>query len=115
MQTVTSFSASAVPRDHLSHILADYLAFDRARIFRRLLVIRFGLLALIAAIAGTVIHGLSPFARWFTIGLFLIPPGWAWITELRLERRLSRRLDRVDGAVTHQLVSAEPASQRPRA
>lgn len=95
MQTVTSFSASAIPRDQLSRILADYLALDRARIFRRLLVTRFGMLALVAAVLGTVFHLSSPFARWFAIGLPLLPPTWAWVAELRLERRLSRRLDGV--------------------
>jgi hypothetical protein len=97
VQTDISFSASAIPRDQLSCILAQYLALDRARIFRRLLVTRFGMLALVAAVLGTVFHRFSPFARWFTIGLFLFPPTGAWIAELKLERGLSRRLDGVDG------------------
>jgi len=112
MQTVTSFQASAVPPDQLSSIVADYLALDRARIFRRLLVIRFGLIALGAALAGAVIHGVPPLARWFTSGLFLVPPVWAWIAELRLERRLSRRLDGVDGAVTHRIAPGRPDPRR---
>jgi hypothetical protein len=104
VQTVTSFPASAIPRDQLSRILADYLALDRARIFRRLLVTRFGMLSLLAAVLGTVFHAFSPFARWFPIGLFMLPPTWAWVAELRLERRLSRRLDGVDGVVTDKCV-----------
>ncbi len=107
MQTVTSFPTSAVSREELGAILEDYLSLERARVFRRLLVTRFGLLALVVAIVAAVTHELSPFARWVPIGLFLAPPTWAWITELRLTRRLARRLDGVDGAVTHQL--AHPA------
>ena len=107
MQTVTSFSASAISPDQLSGIMADHLALDRARILRRLLVTRFGLLAVVAAVLGTVFQGFSPFARWFTIGLFLLPPIWAWTSELRLERRLSRRLHDVDGAVA-QICTYEP-------
>jgi hypothetical protein len=111
MQTVTSFPASAVPPDQLSGIVADYLALDRARVFRRLLVIRFGLLALVAAIAGGVIHGPSLLARWFTSGLFLVPPVWAWVAELRIEQRLSRRLDGVRGVVTHKVRPGVPDLQ----
>lgn len=111
MQTVTSFPASAIPRDKLRGILAAYLALDRARIVRRLLVARFGLLALLAAVLGTAFHGFSLFARWFTTGLFLLPPIWAWMAELRLERRLSRQLDGVDDAVTHKF---EPPNRFPR-
>ena len=107
MQTVTSFPTSAVSRKELGAILEDYLALDRARVFRRLLVRRFGLLVIVAAIIAAVTHELSLFARWVPIGLFLAPPVWAWITELRLMRRLARRLDGIDGAVTHQL--ARPA------
>jgi len=110
MQNVVSFSTSTVSRQELGAILEDYLSIDRARVFRRLLVRRFGLLAIIVAIIAAVTHELSLFARWFPIGLFLAPPVWAWITELRLMRRLARRLDGVDGAVAHQL--AQPA--RPR-
>jgi hypothetical protein len=59
MHTVTSFRASAVSCDELSDSLADCLALDRVRIFRRLLVTRFALLALLAALVGTFVHGLS--------------------------------------------------------
>lgn len=106
MQTVTSFPAVAVTREDLSRILADYLALDRARIMRRLLVTRCGLFALLAGYIGAIIPGLSPFTRWFPIALFLSPPAWAWIHELRLERRLTHELDGIDGAVTHPLAVA---------
>jgi hypothetical protein len=108
METVISFRASAIPPDQLSGIVADYLALDRARIFRRLLVIRCGLMALGAALAGLLLHNLSPLAPWVTSGLFLMPPIWAWVAELRLARSLSLRLDGVGGAVTHKMTSEGP-------
>ena len=37
MPTITSFHSSAVEPEELSGIMADYLALERARIFRRLL------------------------------------------------------------------------------
>ena len=49
MHTVVSFHGSAVKPDQLSGIMADYLALERARTFRRLLVKRFGVLAAIFA------------------------------------------------------------------
>ena len=104
MQTVTAFSASAVSHDELGGILADYLALDRARIFRRLLVNRCGLVALIAALAGVLIPQAPQLATWCTVALFLALPLWAWIVEIRLEWRLARRLEEVDGAVTHDLL-----------
>jgi hypothetical protein len=100
MHTVTSFPAAAVPPDQLSGILADYLALDRARMYRRLLTARCGLLALVAAAFGALVHGPSLFARWIPTGMLLVPPAWAWISELRIEYRRSRRLEGVDGAVT---------------
>ena len=104
MQTVTSFQASAVPPEQLSGIVADYLALDRARICRRLLVVRCGLLALGAGLASVLLHRVSPVAPWFACALFLVAPVWAWIAELRLAHRLSRRVDGIDGIVTYKVV-----------
>jgi hypothetical protein len=101
MHTVTSFPAAAVGPGELSGIMADYLALEEARIFRRLLVVRFGILAFIAGIAGAVLHWLSPFASWFSVGVFLVPPVSAWIIELRRDRRLARRLDELPEGATH--------------
>jgi hypothetical protein len=88
MQTVMSFRAASVPREELGRILAEYLALDRARIQRRLMVPRFSLLALAAALLETVIHGFSPIARLLTVGLCLVPPTWAWFVELVWTRRV---------------------------
>lgn len=107
MRTITSFHASAVHPEQLGSIMADYLAVERARIFRRLLVMRFGLLAFVAAIVGGVFHWLPPFGTWFSVGVFLVPPTWAWIIELRRDRRLARRLESVPTAVTQAIPPAE--------
>jgi len=96
MQHITSFRASEVPRDTLRNILTDYVALDRARMFRRLLVTRFGILVLAAVAVALAAPGLSMVARTIPIGLFLAPPAWAWIVELRLEHRLSDALEGVD-------------------
>lgn len=105
MDEVTSFRASAVSRDELNGIMTDYLALERVRIVRRLLVARFGLLALAAAAAGVWPHWLSPFASSFSVAVCLTPPTWAWVLECQRSRRLSRRLEEVPGAVTHGVVS----------
>jgi hypothetical protein len=96
MPELTSFNTLSVPRDEVSGILADYLALERTRVFRQLLVVRFGALTLIAVVVGFLIHGLSIFARWVPVGLFATPPVWACIAELRLALRLSRRLTGVE-------------------
>jgi hypothetical protein len=101
MQTLVSFPASGTTSQELGPILSDYLALDRARIFRRLMVARFAVLALSAALLESVVRGFSPFARVFTVAVCLVPPFWARLVELGRERRLSRRMERVDGAVTH--------------
>lgn len=69
-------------------MLADYLALDRARILRRLMVWRFGVLAAAAILLETVVHGFSAAARSLTLGLCLLPPAWAWIVELMRRRRI---------------------------
>ena len=92
MPSFTSFNASDFAPIDLADVLRDYLALDRARLWRRLLVVRFGLLALTAFVAGRVIPGLSAYGRWIPSLLFLVPPAWAWFTELRLTLRLSQRL-----------------------
>jgi hypothetical protein len=93
MPPITSLSASSVPPADLKVILADYLALDRARIFRRLFVIRFGLLAVVAAIVSVAFPSLPAFARWFPPTMCLAPPLAAWICEWRLAQRLTRQLD----------------------
>ena len=113
MQTLISFTASGTASQELGPILSDYLALDRARIVRRLMVARFGVLALLAVLLETVFRGFSSSARVFTVALCLIPPVWARIVELGRERRLSRRIERVDGAVTHKFVPRSGGHRAP--
>ena len=85
-----SFRASGIPPEDLGRILCDYLALDRARIVRRLMVVRCGLFGVAAALLETVIHGFSPLARLVTVGVCLVPPAWAWVVELGWMRRVAR-------------------------
>jgi Flp pilus assembly protein TadB len=101
MKAVTSFHASMVPSNQFNLVMADYLAAEQARTFRRLFVWRFGVLAIVASIIGFL--WLSPFAAWSTVGLCLVPPVSAWIVECRRERRLTRRLEAIPGATTEYL------------
>ena len=100
---LTSIPSSALPQDELGRVLADYVALDEARVFRRLLVTRFGLLALVAVLIAIVLPALPTTAKWMPTFLFLVPPVWAWIAELRLEARLARRLDGVEGVDTREI------------
>jgi Flp pilus assembly protein TadB len=101
MHTVTSFRAAVVGPEEVTGIMADYLALEQARSVRRLLVVRFGVLAVVAGMAGGVVHWLSPFASWFSVGVFLVPPVSTWIVELRRDHRLARRLDELPKDATH--------------
>ena len=103
MQTITAFRGAEVPQEELGGILADYMTLDQTRLVRRLLTRRCGALAFLAAVIGTVVPGFSWVARTGAVALFLVPPIWAWMIELRMEHRLSRRLGRVDGVVTRRL------------
>ena len=106
MHTVASFHASAVTPDQLSGITADYLALERAKVLRRLLVKRVGGLA--ALIAAVSVFWLSAFAFWLSLGLCAVAPVWAWMVELRCERRLAHRLDEVPGDTMHVVRPAAP-------
>ena len=98
MHTITWIERSAVPGEQLGLILSDCLALERIRIIRRLLIVRCGMLALLAAIAGPLLGQLSVLIRIVPVALFLLPPVWAWILERRINGRLSHRLKAVDGS-----------------
>ena len=112
MQTVISVPASTIAREELSRILSAYLALDRARIRRRLMVARFGLLAVLAALLETSFRGFSPLVRLFTVALCLFPPAWARMVEFAHERRLSQRIEAIDGAGPHRFVLGPRAIRR---
>jgi hypothetical protein len=90
-----SVHSSAVDRQELSAIMRDYLALERARVYRRLFVTRFGLLALAVGVAGLGFHWLPLSGTWFGVALCLAVPLCTWISEIRFDRQLMRRLDRV--------------------
>ena len=98
METLTWFRSAGVPRDELAPLLSDYLALDRLRTFRRLLLVRCGALALTAAVVGPLVGWLSALGRSLVVGLFLLPPAWAWILEWRADIRLSKRLRSIDAS-----------------
>ena len=104
MPTITSFHSSAVESEEVGGIMADYLALERARTFRRLLVPRCGVLAACVLLLGTVLHAIPPTPMWFSVGAFVTPPLWAWFVELRRDWRLARRLKHVPSGVTHEVV-----------
>ena len=103
VHTITSFHASAVPPDQLSAIMADYVALERARGFRRLLAVRCGLMALAIVAARFAFGGLPRFPWIFGASLCLAAPGAAWLVELRRARRLAHRLENTPGRVEHVL------------
>ena len=110
MHTVTSFHASAVQPDQLSGIMADYLALEHAKTFRRLLVKRFVVLA--AIVGGVGFFRLSAFASWLSVALCAVAPAWAWTQEFCCERRLVRRLDEVPERAVHVVEPAAPGESR---
>src|SRR4051812_11318499 len=103
MQMITSIPSAAVPQGELGRILADYLTLDQVRSFRRLLVVRFGALALAALLIGAALPGFSESARGVPVALIVLVPVTVWIIELRMQRRLSRALRGVDGGITRRV------------
>jgi len=82
----------AVSGEDVSDVVAACLELEQVRTIRRLLVARCGLVVVVVALAGTLIHDLSLFARWCSIALLATPPILTWIIEIRLAQRLERRL-----------------------
>jgi hypothetical protein len=98
METLTWFRSATVPRDKLAPLLSEYLALDRLRTVRRLLLVRCGALALMAAVVGPLVGWLSALGRSVVVALFLLPPAWAWILERRADLRLTDRLRSIDAS-----------------
>jgi hypothetical protein len=106
MRTVTSFHADSLKPEELSAILADHLALERLRIFRRLFVTRFGILTAIVTTAGWL--WLSTAATYIAAGLCLAPPMCVLLLEMTRERRLAQRLERIPGQRTDVLYDRQP-------
>jgi hypothetical protein len=94
-QAVTSFRASDVPAGHLGPILADYLALEQLKIFRRLLVKRIGLITVFSWTGARLSGMFSPLALSAIVAALMAIPTAAWVSELRAEGRLARRLSTV--------------------
>ncbi len=73
-------------------ILADHVALQQARGFRRRLTPQCGAVALVALSCGYAFPQVASAVRWTSAPLCLLPPLWAWVSERRIARRLSRRL-----------------------
>jgi Flp pilus assembly protein TadB len=107
MHTVTSFEGLKVPPEDVTVLIAEHLALERARIWRRLLMMRFGSLAALLVGSGLAFHWLPPVAYWTAGALCVAAPIWAWIVELTRDWRLTRHLQQVPGAVTYVVRSQE--------
>ena len=97
MDVVTQFQSGALEADQLNRVLAIYVALEQLRVFRRLLVRRFGALAAAVLVIGVPLHWIPPVATACSVALFLVPPIWAWIAELRLDNALDCQLERIPG------------------
>ena len=87
-----SFNSSQIAPDQLKYVLNEYLAYERAEIFRRRLVL--GLLAigilLIAADSITRVAGITTMAS--TLATLVVLGAAAWVNERRAGSRLRERL-----------------------
>ena len=92
METSDVVPLNRRPTGRTGPLLSDYVALDRLRTVRRLLLVRCGALALITAVAGPLVGWLSAVGRSLVVAVFLLPPAWTWILERRADLRLSARL-----------------------
>lgn len=87
-----SFAASEIDPPKLSQVLADYLAYEQARVFRRLLLKRLGIAAVIASVVAVSVGLLSRPPFWVLIGLLAAAGLHAGALELRARARITRRI-----------------------
>ena len=85
-------AALPVEPEQLNAVMADFMALEHARVFRRMLVRRCGVVALSIAVSGVLLGLLHSFAYWFSLGIFVLAPAGAWIVERRLERGLRKKV-----------------------
>jgi hypothetical protein len=90
MKDIASFSSSDVPPNELNAIAAEYLALERLRVFRQLLVPRCIVLAVVVGTAGILWPPGVPW--WAGVVVCLVVPACVWIAEVVREHRLAVRL-----------------------
>ena len=95
VHTVTSFHASSLEPEQLRAVMADYLALERARVYRRLSLVRFAALGVAVGVAGPGFHWIPTFASWLGAVVCMATPASAWIAEVWQEWRLARRLSQL--------------------
>ena len=99
MQTVTLATGEVQP-EQLSAVMAESLALEHVRVFRKLLVVRCGVIALAIAVTGQILGLRHSFGYWFSMAIFLAAPASAWVVERRREHQLGRRLEYSPRATT---------------
>jgi len=104
MQTVTCFNADALPPEEVSAIVADYLALERLRVFRRLLVTRFGILTAIVVAVSWV--WLSTVDTYIAAAMCLVSPLFVLMMEVAREQQLTQRIERLPDQRTEVLRDA---------
>ena len=91
MDTATNVAPPVEP-DQLNAIITDGMRLEHIRVFRQLLVMRCGVIALSIAVSGVLLGLLHSFAYWFSMGIFVLAPAGAWIVERRQERGLRKKV-----------------------
>jgi len=91
MNTPTN-AAQPVEADQLNAVMADCMALEHVRVFRKLLVKRCGVITLVISVSGVLLGLLHSFAYWFSMGIFVLTPAGAWIVERRQERGLRKKV-----------------------
>ncbi len=89
---VLSFAASEIDPATLSRILADYLAYEQARVFRRLLVKRLAIAGLLTLLTAVLVGLLSRPTVWIVLGLLAATGAHAGALELMARARIVRQL-----------------------
>jgi hypothetical protein len=91
MHSVTLATGEVQP-EQLSAVMAESLALEHVRVFRQLLVVRCGVIALGIAFTGLILGLQHSFGYWFSMLVFLAAPACTWVVERRREGQLARRL-----------------------
>ena len=108
MQTITSIHSAGLEPERTAALIAEYLALEQARSYRRLCQTRFVILALMLGAIGFGFRSLPPFASWLSAGSCLAVPAWAWLAELGRDFRLTRALSELPADTAQVIVCGQP-------